>query len=71
MPNEVGGLETTVPERVQEDIQKLLKSYNESKIKSMKKTLDFHVKFERIHPFQEGDARVELYRITYQKIIYM
>ncbi len=57
-PNEVGGNETTLPENVQTDIRKLLKSYNSKKEKNIDDLLDFHYHFERIHPFQDGNGRV-------------
>lgn len=58
LPNEVGGLATTAPERVQHEMQKLIKSYNSIKTKSLDEIIDFHVKFERIHAFQDGNGRV-------------
>ncbi len=60
IPNEVGGEETVVPEHVAAAMKKLLAEYNhDNKVpKSFDEILDFHWKFEKIHPFQDGNGRV-------------
>ena len=58
LPNEVGGRETVSPEEVVAQMKALLKTYNEKEEKTFEDILDFHVKFERIHPFQDGNGCV-------------
>lgn len=58
MPNEVGGMDTALPEEVADKMKALLAEYNGKKEKTLEDILDFHVRFERIHPFQDGNGRV-------------
>ncbi len=58
LANEVGGIDTTEPSAVANEIKALLYSYNSKKEKSLEDILSFHVAFERIHPFQDGNGRV-------------
>ena len=58
MPNEVGGMVTALPEEVADRMKALLTEYNNKEEKTLEDILDFYVKFERIHPYQDGNGRV-------------
>ena len=58
LPNEVGCKETCPPEEVHKQMKELLTHYKGIKAKTLEDIIDFHCKFERIHPFQDGNGRV-------------
>lgn len=58
LPNEVGGQDTCPPKEVHRQMKALLSGYNKLRPKTLANILDFHVHFERIHPFQDGNGRV-------------
>lgn len=57
-PNMVGDLQTTSPNQVSAEIKKLLTWYNKKTDINVNDIIEFHYKFEQIHPFQDGNGRV-------------
>ena len=56
--NLAGDRETVHPDEVKEEMKKLLSNYLIKDEHSFEEIVDFHVEFERIHPFQDDNGRV-------------
>lgn len=58
LKNYVGSITTSTPKNVKSDMHKLLDWYNKIRNKKLEDIIEFHVRFETIHPFQDGNGRV-------------
>ena len=56
--NFVGNITTSLPSEVAKDMHNLLDWYEKIDNKRVEDIIEFHVRFERIHPFQDGNGRV-------------
>ena len=58
LANEAGNMQTSLPKNVVKDMAKLMEWYNSLEKITIKQIIEFHYRFERIHPFQDGNGRV-------------
>ena len=58
LANEAGTMQTSTPKQTPKDMQKLMEWYDSLKEVTIKEIIEFHARFEKIHPFQDGNGRV-------------
>ena len=58
LANEAGSIQTSSPKQTPKDMQKLMEWYNSLLEVTIKDIIEFHARFEKIHPFQDGNGRV-------------
>ena len=61
VPNMIGLVKViniTAPEDVEKEIDELIVQYNSKTKVTLEDIIDFHYKFEKIHPFGDGNGRV-------------
>lgn len=58
LSNTVGEIKTIAPKDVEKNMKKLLQWYNSLEKVTINDIIDFHAKFEKIHPFQDGNGRI-------------
>jgi len=58
LPNEVSGTETSLPQHVEPDMNNLNNWYNSLPEIVFENIVEYHYRFEKIHPFQDGNGRV-------------
>ena len=58
LANEAGSMKTSSPKQVTKDMKKLMEWYNSLSKVTIKEIIEFHARFEKIHPFQDGNGRV-------------
>ena len=58
LANEAGTMQTSTPKQTPKDMQKLMEWYDSLKDVTIKEIIEFHARFEKIHPFQDGNGRV-------------
>ena len=58
LPNEVGGTATSLPQNIETDMNKLNEWYNSISEIEFENIVEYHYRFEKIHPFQDGNGRV-------------
>ena len=58
LANEAGAMSTSSPKQTPKDMQKLMQWYNSLPEVTIQDIIEFHARFEKIHPFQDGNGRI-------------
>lgn len=58
LANEAGAMSTSSPKQTPKDMQKLMQWYNSLTEVTIQDIIEFHERFEKIHPFQDGNGRI-------------